>query len=109
MSTRICISSVAVPAEDPRVPGCDRLFVHGFADTDPWRPIAELLRFSVQRAAAHATGLDTERVIVFVREMSFGGPGGADCELTSGSASPYIGEIFSSNCKPRQALNRVTV
>ncbi|MGO7762841.1 hypothetical protein ACC761_36065 [Rhizobium ruizarguesonis] len=97
MSTRIGIFSIAVSTEDPPVPGSDRLFVHGFAEKDPWRPIAELLRFSVRSAAAHAAGLDKERVIVSVREMSFGGPGGADREPATGAASPYIGDIF---CEP---------
>jgi hypothetical protein len=109
MSTRIGISSIAVSTEDSRMPGSDRLFVYGLAEKDPWRPIAELLRFSVRSAAAHATGLDTERVIVSVREMSFGGTGDADREPTTDSASPYIGEIFSPYCVPLSALTGIDV
>ncbi|MGO6724653.1 hypothetical protein GR223_20890 [Rhizobium leguminosarum] len=109
MSTRIGISLIAVSTEDPRMPGSDRLFVHGFAEKDPWRPIAELLRFSVRSAAAHVTGLDTERVIVSVREMSFGGTGGADREPAKCAASPYIGDIVSLNCEPFSALAGIIV
>jgi hypothetical protein len=69
MSTTISISLTAAPAEERQMPGSDRLFVHGFAEKDPWRPVAELLRFSVRSAVAHATGLDTEGVIVCVREL----------------------------------------
>lgn len=109
MSTRIGISSIGVSTEDPPMPGSDRLFVHGFAEKDPWRPIAELLRLSVRSAAAHATGLDTERVIVSVREMSFGEIGDADREPATGAASPYIGEIFNLNCDALFALTGIDV
>ena len=69
MSTRISISLTAALTKDGQTPDGDRLFVHGFVEKDPRRPVAELLRFAVRRAVANVTGLDTEGVIVCVCEL----------------------------------------
>jgi len=72
MSTRISISLTATPTKDGQALDGDRLFVHGFIEKDPWRPVTERLRFAVRRAVANATGLDTEGVVVCVCELPAG-------------------------------------